>query len=524
MDFSREDNMFFSEDYHDHVPGMTAEFPSTKVFRVGSYSGSDCERQFQSFPTPPDSPVLAELTTPNYRQAKEEQHSSDKARPVVGHSPPHDENAFGQVAHSAPGFVSSLSDNSVQHGGHAFGAQTMEMELALLESLLCTNGSSEPMDHLIEPLSYPDLVPYGCDTFGKHDLPGSFSSELPLNLATHGFGSSFAETVDDCNIPSPVPSPSPINEKEIFAGDLPNLDDLSLVSAFAQMESEPITLQYGISSAGEDSDIESDASYALPLEDSRHPFNFDHMASNMSSVLTPPPPMYHSHHHNVQPHSHYHHHQPHQQQQYQQSPYQQHLYNGVTAPTDRTHNYQRRTLHTTLKMLDAHADGIVTQESAPQQQTSCAGPIRKPYRARPRKQSVTSSDDGCSDEEQVTTSGSTSNGRTTPNRNRGRGRREAMKGNHLWEFIRDLLKSESYCPKFIRWEDRESGVFRFVNSEAVATMWGRKKNNPQMTYEKLSRAMRYYYKREILERVDGRRLVYKFGKNADGWREAAGLQ
>ncbi|KAM9301706.1 ETS homologous factor [Gastrophryne carolinensis] len=93
------------------------------------------------------------------------------------------------------------------------------------------------------------------------------------------------------------------------------------------------------------------------------------------------------------------------------------------------------------------------------------------------------------------------------------------RGIHLWEFIRDILLTPEKNPGLIRWEDRSEGIFRFLKSEAVAQLWGKKKNNSSMTYEKLSRAMRYYYKREILERVDGRRLVYKFGKNSHGWKE-----
>ncbi|KPP62048.1 ETS-like factor-like [Scleropages formosus] len=94
------------------------------------------------------------------------------------------------------------------------------------------------------------------------------------------------------------------------------------------------------------------------------------------------------------------------------------------------------------------------------------------------------------------------------------------RGTHLWEFIRDILLHPERNPGLIKWEDRAEGIFRFLKSEAVAQLWGKKKNNSSMTYEKLSRAMRYYYKREILERVDGRRLVYKFGRNARGWRES----
>ncbi|KAM8860684.1 ETS homologous factor [Synchiropus picturatus] len=94
------------------------------------------------------------------------------------------------------------------------------------------------------------------------------------------------------------------------------------------------------------------------------------------------------------------------------------------------------------------------------------------------------------------------------------------RGAHLWEFIRDILLNRECNPGLIRWEDRTAGVFRLLKSEAVAQLWGKKKNNCRMNYEKLGRAMRYYYKRGILERVDGQRLVYKFGINAEGWKES----
>ncbi|KAM6218430.1 ETS-related transcription factor Elf-3 [Rhynchocyon petersi] len=101
----------------------------------------------------------------------------------------------------------------------------------------------------------------------------------------------------------------------------------------------------------------------------------------------------------------------------------------------------------------------------------------------------------------------------------GKKNKHAPRGTHLWEFIRDILIHPELNEGLMKWENRHEGVFKFLRSEAVAQLWGQKKKNSSMTYEKLSRAMRYYYKREILERVDGRRLVYKFGKNSSGWKE-----
>ncbi|XP_011664706.1 uncharacterized protein LOC582205 isoform X2 [Strongylocentrotus purpuratus] len=501
-DYCQEDSMLFSDMYHDHVSGMTGEFPTPKAFRVGSYSGSDCERKFQTFPTPPDSPVLAELTPPNTQSAKQQ-----GSQPV---------NGFAHARYL-------LNEDCSVSSSSSPATQPAEMDLTMLmEDLLHGNMTDHFSHQLCDNQYHSNVGLGGNDGLHKSDFLDNltqFSPNSPINLSTSMFTSSFSESLDDCTIPSPSPSPITVCDIDIFAGDLPNLDDLTLVSEFAQMESahNPRSQRgaFGMGSSGEDSDIDSVVSgYSPPIDELQQ--STYHTLS--SSVMSHPPPLYHEHHHNIQQYHQYRHHAHHQSQ----TPYpQHHSFAAASAPNGRTHNYQCRVQHTTLKMLDTHADGVVTQEMSAQQ-GSCAGPIRKPFRARPRKQSVTSSDDGGSDEEHVVTTTTASSGSTgsSPNRNRGR----AMKGNHLWEFIRDLLKSESYCPKFIRWEDREAGVFRFVNSEAVANMWGRKKNNPQMTYEKLSRAMRYYYKREILERVDGRRLVYKFGKNAEGWKEAAGLQ
>ncbi|KOC60885.1 ETS-related transcription factor Elf-5, partial [Habropoda laboriosa] len=88
----------------------------------------------------------------------------------------------------------------------------------------------------------------------------------------------------------------------------------------------------------------------------------------------------------------------------------------------------------------------------------------------------------------------------------------------LWEFIRDLLRNPETCPSLICWEDYPQAKFRFVKSDEVAKRWGSRKGNTKMTYEKLSRAMRYYYKSKIFQPVLGRRLVYQFGPNAKGWQ------
>jgi GA-binding protein transcription factor alpha len=51
------------------------------------------------------------------------------------------------------------------------------------------------------------------------------------------------------------------------------------------------------------------------------------------------------------------------------------------------------------------------------------------------------------------------------------------------------------------------GEFKLNNSEMVAQLWGEGKNKPHMNYEKLSRALRYYYDGDMICKVSGKRFV-----------------
>uniref|UniRef100_A0A674H3L7 ETS domain-containing protein n=1 Tax=Taeniopygia guttata TaxID=59729 RepID=A0A674H3L7_TAEGU len=75
----------------------------------------------------------------------------------------------------------------------------------------------------------------------------------------------------------------------------------------------------------------------------------------------------------------------------------------------------------------------------------------------------------------------------------------------LWHFILELLRQERYR-EVIAWQG-DYGEFVIKDPDEVARLWGCK---PHMNYDKLSRALRYYYNKRILHKTKGKRFTYKF--------------
>ncbi|GMS91593.1 hypothetical protein PENTCL1PPCAC_13768, partial [Pristionchus entomophagus] len=78
----------------------------------------------------------------------------------------------------------------------------------------------------------------------------------------------------------------------------------------------------------------------------------------------------------------------------------------------------------------------------------------------------------------------------------------------LWQFLYELLHNGQHT-NLIQWTTRD-GEFKLHDAEAVARLWGVRKAKPNMNYDKLSRALRYYYDKNIIKKVNGQKFVYRF--------------
>ncbi|XP_072223357.1 ETS domain-containing protein Elk-1 [Leuresthes tenuis] len=83
----------------------------------------------------------------------------------------------------------------------------------------------------------------------------------------------------------------------------------------------------------------------------------------------------------------------------------------------------------------------------------------------------------------------------------------------LWQFLLHLLEDQRQR-HLISWTG-EDGEFKLLDAEEVARLWGLRKNKHNMNYDKLSRALRYYYDKNIIKKVSGQKFVYKFVSQPD---------
>ena len=182
--------------------------------------------------------------------------------------------------------------------------------------------------------------------------------------------------------------------------------------------------------------------------------------------------------------------------------------------------------------FEAFSDEMEISRLSPKSQPQSSPPPLEPlspghFSASPlisgNNQSIGNSAAGAEIETTMSVGGLAQKGR------RGRPRKNAIKIPlpPLYVFIRNLLHNRSYNPRVVSWVSEAQGIFKVNSTSDFARTWGLMKSNrnEEMTYEKMSRAMRYHYGSEKqgrkghLAMVKEKRLVYRFGELAINWRQ-----
>ena len=78
----------------------------------------------------------------------------------------------------------------------------------------------------------------------------------------------------------------------------------------------------------------------------------------------------------------------------------------------------------------------------------------------------------------------------------------------LFEFILDIL-SNPYLSSIMSWEGTD-GQFVIIRPDHLAQLWGERNGRRNMTYQKFSRALRYYYHKKVLTKIRGQKYTYRF--------------
>lgn len=90
---------------------------------------------------------------------------------------------------------------------------------------------------------------------------------------------------------------------------------------------------------------------------------------------------------------------------------------------------------------------------------------------------------------------------------------------YRWELLASGKSFGSLYNKTFFPFNKSTGVFKIVDPAGLAKLWGIQKNHLSMNYDKMSRALRYYYRVNILRKVQGERHCYQWVLNFIRWLE-----